>query len=224
MRRVALICALVLVSCTGNAQPAQTSQPSPLTTLPAATTAGTTTTTVPTTTTVSSSTTTTTLPPNATAEFALSQVVFGDLAFVIITNWGNAPGTLDGVWLSQGSAVQDLPDVELGSGEQALLGIAQDPPPDLTGMAAVVHIGPSVGAINEAGGELALHDSDSFDDPASIICYVAWGSGPHSRSEEATEAGLWDGSSVEIVDATPSISTGIYPAVHATDWAVDIGG
>lgn len=71
---------------------------------------------------------------------------------------------------------------------------------------------------------MALHNSDDFDDPASLIDYVAWGVGPHLRLEQATEAGIWDGSTVEIVDEAPSISTGIYPAVRAEDWATDLGG
>ncbi len=115
--------------------------------------------------TTTSTTTTTTFPPNATAEFAFSQVVFGELAFVIITNWGDGAGNLDGLWLSQGTAVQALQDVEIGPGEQAVLGLGADPPLDLAGMAAVVHVGPSVGQIVASGGELALHRSGTFDDP-----------------------------------------------------------
>lgn len=225
MRRTALIALLMLTACTSTTEPIETTEHTALTTLPRATAAVTTTTTMATTTTeVSTTTTTTTLPPNAAPEFAFSQVVFGNLAFVIIINWGDAPGTTKGLWLTQGQAVQSLPDVELAPGEQAVLGLAAQPPLDLTGMAAIVHIGPAVGAIEQTGGELALHDSDAFDDPESLIDYVAWGAGPHPRAKEATEAGIWDGSSIDIVDQAPSISTGIYPATHASDWALDIGG
>ncbi|MGA9596238.1 MAG: hypothetical protein WBV06_08780 [Acidimicrobiia bacterium] len=228
MRRIALIALLILTSCTGNTGPAETTQPAALTTLPPATAAETSTTTTSATattdTTTTTTTTTTTLPPNAAAGFALSQVVFGDLAFVVITNRGDAPGTTDGLWLTQGQAVRALPAVELAPGEQAVLGLGAQPPLDLAGMAAVIHIGPSLGPIEQTGGEVGLHNSDAFNDPNSLIAYVAWGRGLHAHSEEATEAGLWDGSSVEIIDETPSISTGIYPATHASDWAVDIGG
>ncbi len=139
-------------------------------------------------------------------------MVFGDLAFVVMTNWGNGAGNLDGLWLSQGTAVQALPDVEIGPGEQAVLGLGADPPLDLAGMAAVVHLGPSVGQIVASGGELALHRSGAFDDPDSLIDYVAWGDGPQLRLEQATEAGYGTERTVEVIDHSPSISTGIYPA------------
>jgi hypothetical protein len=226
MRRVALIAVVILASCGGNGETTRSTQPPPtLTSLPPATASAsaTTTTTNPATTTTTT-TTTTTLPDDAAAEFAFSQVVFGDLAFVIIINWGNDAGRLTGLWLSQGTSVQALPDVEVGPGEQVLLGLASEQPPDLTGMAAVLHVGPSVGDIVKSGGELALHNSDDFDDPGSLIDYVAWGVGPQLRLEQAAEAGIWDGSKVEVVDEAPSISTGIYPAVRAEDWATDLGG
>lgn len=201
-----------------------TQPPASLTSLPPATVTESPTPVPSTGSTTTSTTTTTTFPPNATAEFAFSQVVFGELAFVIITNWGDGPGNLDGLWLSQGTAVQALQDVEIGPGEQAVLGLGADPPLDLAGMAAVVHVGPSVGQIVASGGELALHRSGTFDDPDNLIDYVAWGDGPHLRLEQATEAGIWDGATVEVVDHSPSISTGIYPATSSGDWASDLGG
>ena len=177
-----------------------------------------------TTTMAATTTTTTTVPPGAKAEFALSHVVFGELGFVIVTNWGRDRGSLAGLWLTQGSFVQALPDVDLAPGEQAVLGFAKEPPPDLTGMAAVVHLGPAVGEIGRDGGELALHSSDAFDDPASLLDYVAWAAGPHPRLEQAVAAGIWDEETVAVIDDAPSISTGIYPAIRAADWYADLGG
>lgn len=225
MRRVALIAVIILASCAGNGETSEPTDPPPsLTPLPAATVSTSTTTTPTTTSTTTSSTTTTTLPADAAADFAMSQVVFGDLAFVILTNWGNDTGSLRGLWLSQGTAVQALPDVEAGPGEQVLLGLAADPPLDLTGMAAIVHVGPAVGDIVAEGGELALHESDAFDEPASVIDYVAWGAGPHPRIAQAAEAGIWGESTVEVIDHAPSISTGLHPTTRSEDWAADLGG
>jgi len=227
MRRVALTAVIILASCAGNGETSEpTNPPATLTSLPAATvsTSSATTTTIPATTSTTITTTTTTLPADAAADFAFSQVVFGDLAFVVVTNWGNDTGRLQGLWLSQGSSVQALPDVEIGPGEQALLGLAANPPPDLTGMAAVLHIGPSVGDIVANGGELALHDSDAFNEPSSLLDYVAWGEGPHLRIGQAAEAGIWGESTVEVIDHAPSISTGFHPTTGAEDWAADLGG
>ena len=151
-------------------------------------------------------------------------MVFGESSFVVITNWGTAAGTLDGYWLSQGDIYQALPDVSLAPSDQALLGLAPLPPPDLTGMAAVVHLGPAIGSIELEGGEIAMHNSDQFDEATSLVAYVQWGRGPHSRSDLATAAGIWDGTSVIVFDDAPSISTGAFPATSSIDWSADIGG
>ena len=227
MSRVALIALLILASCGGDSQTTEPPGPAPtLTTIGAAEpestapTTSTTTTVAPATT----STTTSTLPPNAAPEFRISQVVFGEASFVIITNWGNESGSLDGYWLSQAEAFQALPDISLSPSEQALIGLAPLPPPDLTGMATVFHLGPAIGFIAPEGGEVALHDSDQFDDSASLVAYVEWGRGAHARSDLAQQAGIWDGTRVVVFDDAPSISTGAYPATSGLDWSADIGG
>ncbi len=230
MRRVALFALFILASCSGDSQTTEPPAPAPtLTTIanaepevPSPTTA-TTTTAAPTTTTTTT-TTTSTLPQDAAPDFRISQVVFGEASFVIITNWGNDSGSLDGYWLSQADTYQALPDISLSPSEQALLGIAPLPPPDLAGMAVVLHLGPAIGFIAPDGGEVALHDSDRFDDPASLIAYVEWGRGAHPRSELAEQAGIWDGTRVVVFDDAPSISTGAYPATSGLDWSPDIGG
>ena len=167
---------------------------------------------------------TTSVPPNAAPEFGLSQIVFGDSAFIILTNWGAAPGSLEGYWLSQGTVSQPLPDVTLGSGEQAIIGLAAEPAPELTGMAAVIQLGPAIGPVDADGGEVALYASDQFEDTSSLIAYVTWGAGAADRFELAVEAGIWDDERVAVIDDAPSISTGIYPANSALDWSADVGG
>jgi hypothetical protein len=230
MRRVAVVIILILASCGGEELPAETFAPvQTLTSL-------TTTTRAPASADSSlakpdpddveaePTTTTTTLPPSAAPEFALSQVVFGDAAFVIITNWGDAAGSLDELWLSQGTAVQSLPDVNLAPAEQAVIGLAGEAPSELAGVAAIVDLGRAIGDIAPGTGEIALHGSDAFDDPASLIAYVAWGAGPHDRIDQAVAADLWDGGAVDVFDDAPSISTGVYPATQSIDWSADIGG
>ena len=235
MRRAVLIAALILASCSGDGQTTETVTPAPtLTSAPSggesvphdgegdSATVDDTSATPPAS--DPSAAATTTLPPNAAPEFGLSQVVFGESAFLVITNWGNAPGTLDGLWLSQGTSYQALPGVELAPAEQVLIGVAAAPPPDLTGLAAIIDLGPAIGEVTAMSGEVGLHAGTSFDDPDALLAYVAWGDGPHQRAELATSAGLWDGTAVAVIDDAPSISTGIYPATASIDWSADVGG
>ncbi len=224
MRRSLVFAALILAACSANSETTTTTTPPLPTTLgevaqPAPTT---TTSEVPPSTTAT--TTTTTLPPNAAPDFGLTQVVFGDAALVVITNWGNAPGTLDGHWLCQFPAYQSLPGVELGPGEQVVIGLADIPPPDLAGMAAVVDLGPALGSLDPAGGEIALYLGSEFGDSESIVAYVEWGEPGHERAEVGIAAGIWDGGSVPVFDEAPSISSGVHPATSSSDWSADVGG
>ncbi|MCP4303924.1 MAG: hypothetical protein GY788_03390 [bacterium] len=227
MRRAALIAALILASCVGDGQTSSQDTPAPtLTTLAAATTLAPTATTVvePEATTTTSTTTTTTMPANAAPAFGLTQVVFGDGGFVVITNWGNDTGTLHGYWLCQEVSYMALPDVALAPGEQAVIGLSKSPPPDLAGMTATVDLGPAIGPLALDSGEVALYDAIAFDDPEHITAYVEWGEGVHSRSALAAAAGVWEGDAVDVFDDAPSISSGVYPAIDNLAWFADIGG
>ena len=171
------------------------------------------------------------MPINAAADFGLTLVVFGDAALVVITNWGNAPGDLDGHWLCQLPSCESLPAIELAPGQQALIGLAAAEPPSLAGISAIVDLGPALGVLDPAGGEVGLYESDLVDDPAEIIedpanivAYVAWGESDHPGSTVAGAAGVWDGSAVVVFDEAPSISSGVYPAVSSSDWSADVGG
>ena len=225
MRRAVLIATLIFAACGSDSEATTTPPPPPLTSLPAeappTTIAAVTeapTTIAPTT------TTTTTLPPNAAAEFGLTQIVFGDSSFVVITNWGNDTGTLDGYWICQFPSYKSLPDIELAPGEQALLGLARTPPPDLAGMAAVVDLGPVIGEFDPISGEVGLYTDSSFDDPESIVAYVEWGEAGHTRAPVAIAAGIWSDEAVEVFDDAPSISSGVFPVLSHLDWSADVGG
>ena len=227
MRRAALIALLILASCSADSQTAEIEPPAPtLTTLADAAPATTTTTTAAplTETTTTATTTSTTLPPNAAPEFGLTQIVFDQGAFIVLTNWGNDAGTLKGLWLCQELSYMALPDVTLAPGEQVAIGVSTSPPPDLAGMAATIDLGPAIGFLSPDTGEVAVYDAAAFDDAAHIIAYVAWGEGSHSRSDLAISAGAWEGDSVDVFDDAPSISTGVYPATSNLTWFADIGG
>jgi hypothetical protein len=227
MRRLALISLLILAGCTSAGETTTSvTTAAPLTTLPEAgpATTATAATTSTTTAAPTTTTTTTTLPPNAAPAFSLTQVVFGEAASVVITNWGNAGGNIDSYWLAQSDSYQALPAIELGPGEQALIGIARTAPPDLAGFAAIVFLGPSIGDLDPDTGEVVLYQGTAFDDPESIVAYVAWGEGEHPTSTAAMAAGLWAEGSVAVFDDAPSISSGVFPAVSSSDWAADVGG
>jgi hypothetical protein len=151
-------------------------------------------------------------------------VVFGEASSVILTNWGNASGNLGGFWLTQGDLHKSLPDIELAPGEQVLLGLSRLPPPELAGMVASLFLGPTIGVLDPASGEVALYSDSSFDDPESIVAYVEWGEGDHTRSAVAVAAGIWSGDVVEVFDDAPSISSGVYPATGSDSWFADVGG
>lgn len=226
MRRAALLALLILAACEPDGQTTTTDTAPPvLTTMaavaPATTELPTTQAPAPSTTTT---TTTTTEPPNATPEFGLTQVVFGAGAMVIITNWGNASGDLEGYWLCQGIIKKSLPEIELAPGEQALLGLGRIPPPSLTGMAVSLFLGPSIGELDPNAGEIALLTDSSCDVPTSMVAYVQWGEAGNLNSDTAVAAGLWAGGSVEVLDEAPSISTGVFPADSNEAWFADIGG
>ena len=211
--------------CGGDGETSTTAAPPPdLTPLPTATLPATSTippSTVPMASTTTT-TTTTTLPRNAAPAFGLSQVVFGDNPSVIITNWGNAQGNLEGYWLGQDAVFEILPAIELNPGEQVLIGLGPTPPTDIAGMAVIEHLGPSLGGFQVASGEVGLFRNDSFEDPASLVAYVAWGE--HPTAEVAIVAELWGETAVATSEEDPSISTGVFPATTSDDWFTDLGG
>jgi hypothetical protein len=57
-----------------------------------------------------------------------------------------------------------------------------------------------LGDISTSGGELALASSEQFNDPDSLLEYVAWGEDGFELAATATEAGLWppDQGTVEV--------------------------
>lgn len=227
MKQAALIALLILASCSPDSQTTAIETTAvTMTTLAeaAAPTSSTTTTLPPPTTTTTAATTTTTLPPNAAPAFGLTQVVFGEGAFVVITNWGNDTGSLLGFWLAQGDLYRGLPHIALSPGEQALIGLGTLPPPELSGIAATVDLGPVLGVLSLDFGEIGLYDAAATDDPNHVVAYVAWGEAEHARSAVAMEAGAWEEGSVDVFDDAPSISSGVYPATNNLSWFADLGG
>jgi hypothetical protein len=171
---------------------------------------------------------TTTVPqdsaPEGDASFALTQVVFGESGYVVVTNIGNGTGDVGGHWICQRPAYFEIPSVELAPGESVW--IAAEDGEGLVpaqGVVAVVPANRSLGAFSVASGETGLYTSNGFGDSAAIIDYVEWGSGDHGRSSVAVEAGIWiEGTFVDVPEEAVAI-TGSAPTSSAADWSPDIG-
>lgn len=112
--------------------------------------------------------------PVATGGLEVSGVQF-DAGTAQLINTGDSPVDLTGLWVCNRPSYAELPAVELAPGE----GIEID----------------VVGLI-DAGGEVAIYSSNSFDNSDDIVSYVQWGTGG-GRASVAEEAGIWTGPPVE---------------------------
>lgn len=162
--------------------------------------------------------------PEGDAAFAMTQVVFGDSGYVVITNVGNGTGDVGGHWLCQRPAYFEIPSTELAPGESVWVAAADGAGlVPAQGVVAVVVANRSLGAFSVETGEMAMYTSNGFGDSTAIVDYVEWGSAGHGRSSVAVEAGIWpDGGFVEVPEEAVAIS-GAAPTSGPDDWAPDIG-
>ncbi len=226
-----VVFALAVAGCSGGddtdtsaAAAATTTRAATTTTVPeTTTTAAESTTTGPPETTTTAPTTTTIAPgPGA---LALTRVVFEPIVYVTVTNVGNGPIQLGTHWLCQRPAYVKLPDLTMEPGDTVAIGLGDEAPPDLVEYAAVVELGPVLGEITKDDGEMALYSNPFFDDSASILDYVEWGSTGHGRSAVAVAAGIWgEGAFIEVAEEATSLSSSGAIGAGEDDWFVDIGG
>ena len=178
---------------------------------------------------VEPATTDTTLPPEAAADFAITELHFGDDAFIAIKNVGALPGNIGGYALCSRPNYFQLPDMELepldivwfAIGDGAELG-------DGAGIAeAVIPMNGQLGNLERADGELGLYKGSNFADPELIVTYVEWGSAGHGRADVAIEAGIWE---PDTFIQVPADAFGIQstapgrPATSPSEWTAGIGG
>lgn len=179
------------------------------------------------------STTTTSEPPASTSttvvvgepDMVLTQVVFGTVRYIKITNVGQGPGSLGGMWLCQRPGYFELPDAELAPGEAAAIVVGGGELPELIGITQVINAGSALGVLDRTAGDVGLFTDASFSDPASIVGYVRWGrSIALGRTDTAVAAGLWEeGGTVEVTDGLLAITVTNLPATGPDDWVADIG-
>ena len=223
MKRIALTLALVLVvaACGDDDSSGTTATTAAATTGVTTTAAPTTeapTTDAPTTTAAATTTAPATTEGSGGAMFEITSVTFGAGPMVVITNLGDAPGSLAGHWLCQRPAYYELPDVQVGAGQSFAISLGGSvflPPPG----AITVEETASLGAFNPGSGELALYSSSSFGSASDILSYVEWGTPGHGRSGTAVEAGIWvNGGFVETTDETELISRTDFETVGPDGW------
>ena len=166
---------------------------------------------------------TTTIGSGGVAVFTLSQIVFGDAGYLLITNAGSGRGDIGGYWLCRRPNYFAIPSAELAPGESVAVALGPTVP-DVIGVVATFDLEGALGVIDVTGGELGLYQSSEFDSVTAIVDYVEWVTTAHGRSAFAVEAGLWpEGGFVDIPVATIAISSTGGPGAGPEDWVPEIG-
>jgi hypothetical protein len=180
--------------------------------------------TVPTTAAPTTTTTTTTIVPTA-GTLSLTRIVFLPVPYVTVTNVGNEPVDLGDHWLVAGGARHRLPARTVATGDTVVLGLGDEAPPDVTGVAATIDLGPVLGPVVVEDGEMALFSAAQFAEPAAVVDYVEWGSSGHRRSAVAVAAGLWEERAfVAVPPEAQALSSSGEPTAGPEDWTADVGG
>ncbi len=230
---VAAACGDTATTTAPTAAPPTTGPPAtsaPTTSTVVATTALPPTTTLPVTTTAAITTTTTTTMPGE-AEFAITQVVFGENGYVAITNVGAGAGDVAGFWLCNRPSYVELPSVVLEPGQFVWVATGDGAALDASaaGAVAVTPANGRIGRFANTGGEIALYAGNSFADATAIRDFVEWGPPgglPRAgRGSVAVEAGIWNaGDIVEVPTDAIGIAATSIPSAGESDWTGDLGG
>lgn len=118
--------------------------------------------------------------------FTINEVGLGPNGYVALTNFTDVPASLAGLYLCQGSACFELPDVVVAAGETVRIAAG-----DGAGLEGVVATHATLGELRPPDGEIALVSSPQLDDPKKMFVYFQWGSTPHDLTQTAIDAGLW---------------------------------
>ena len=124
--------------------------------------------------------------PLAGSFLAIYEIGLGPQGYVAITNFTNVPVSTAGQYLCQGSDCFALPDVIVEAGSRVKIAVG-----DGSGLENVIATQATIGELKPSDGEVALFNSDKYDDPAALLDYLQWGSTPHEFTSLAVEAGLW---------------------------------
>jgi hypothetical protein len=120
------------------------------------------------------------------AFFSIDEVGLGPNGFVALTNFTDNPANLGGLYLCQGNACYELPEVVVDSGETARIAVG-----DGAGIEGEVVTHATIGELRSADGEVALTISPNVQKPEEVLAYLQWGTTTHQLTELAIQAGLW---------------------------------
>jgi len=133
--------------------------------------------------------------------FYISEIVFGDDGYAVVTNGSGETADPEGMQLCQFPAYPDLP--------------AGAVPPQ----GSIKVAGQDLGGLDNSEGELALYLEPSYADPDAVAGYVQWGEIGHKREEPAVDAGVWDDGA--FIDASSANSLVSEPGAHSPDdWTI----
>jgi hypothetical protein len=120
------------------------------------------------------------------AFFAINEVGLGQDGFVALTNFTDAPASLAGLYLCQGSDCFELPDAVVDAGQTVRIAVGDGDEHE-----GMVTTGSTLGELRPSDGEIALVASQEPDEPGAMLVYFQWGSTPHDLTQIAIDAGLW---------------------------------
>lgn len=162
---------------------------------------------------------TTEVPPDEpSVVFAITSISVGPAGQdVVITNIGNATGSLEGFALCQRPRYHTFGDIELAPGEFIAVSLGGDvflPPPGAKETTTA-----NIGSIEADDGEIGFYSRPDFSNSDVIVDYVEWGSSGHGRSSVAVDAGIWNsGDFVATSGETVFLFANSIPTDGAEDW------
>ena len=117
---------------------------------------------------------------------------------IVLRNAGDSAYDLSGHWLCNRPTYVELAGEVLEPG-------------------ATFEVAASDLGLSSDGGEVGVYTARAFDDPGSIVRYVAWGGAGQGRQSTAADAGVW--SADDFVDnGGAALSTTSDNPVSSADW------
>ncbi|HDH02736.1 MAG TPA: hypothetical protein ENH15_00645 [Actinobacteria bacterium] len=159
------------------------------------------------------------------AQFAITEIVFGEGGYVVITNVGGSTASVGGLALCQRPFYFTLPDIELAPLESVWVAAGDGASLTASSAVAVLTANGSLDDFSRDDGEMGLYLSSDFGSAEAIISYVEWGSAGHGRSDVAIEAGLWEADAfIEIPDDAFGVQASAQAPSGPQDWVAGLGG
>ena len=125
------------------------------------------------------------------SDFYISEVVFGQDGYAVVTNGASVSADPAGLFLCQFPSYPEVPAGQLDPGESARVPASE------------------LGELKPESGEVALFLRPEWENPDAIAGYVQWGTTGHKREEPAVAGGVWEQDSFVVAgDASGLIASG----------------